>query len=92
MSRVSDTGESLRAATKRSDDWTWTRVEPLLRQGAELWRPSRLRNYFTRFPNDPHREGNGVGWLSPGRIRKLEAAGVLMRVGVDAYALKGDRT
>jgi hypothetical protein len=82
---VSEVGESTAAINARCDDNTWPRVLLALQSGATLYRPARLTRYFTRCQDD--RDPNdGIG-ISATRVKKLELAGVLVRVGVDSYTL-----
>jgi hypothetical protein len=82
---VSDVGESAASINARGDDNSWPRVLLALQSGATLFRPTRLTRYFTKCQDD--RDPNdGIG-ISATRVKKLEAAGVLVRVGVDCYAL-----
>lgn len=81
--RAQETGESSASIRSRGDDRSWPDVLRILRSGATLVRLPRLRDYFT---------DNGTGVvgeraLSATRVKKLEAAGVLQRVGVDRYGL-----
>ena len=80
-----ETGESTAAINARSDDRSWELALPQLRDGALLKRIStKVRNYYTDDPKRPDLFRIGI---SPLRVKKLEAAGTLMRVGVETYAL-----
>ena len=82
---ASETGESTASVNARCDDNTWTRVLLALQSGATIYRPTKLTRYYTKCQDD--RDPNdGIG-LSATRIKKLELAGILVRVGVDRYAL-----
>jgi hypothetical protein len=56
-----------------------------LQSGATLFRPVRLKNYYTMCHDDLD-PNNGIG-ISATRVRKLEQAGIVIRIGVDRYAL-----
>lgn len=80
-----ETGESTAAINARSDDRSWELALPQLQEGALMKRiSSKVRNYYTDDPERPDLFRIGI---SPLRIKKLEAAGVLVRVGVETYAL-----
>lgn len=80
-----ETGESTAAINARSDDRSWEQALPQLRDGALLKRVStKVRNYYTDDPKRPDLFRIGI---SPLRVKKLEASGVLVRVGVETYAL-----
>ena len=82
---ASETGESAASTNARCDDNAWPRVFLALQSGATMYRPTKLTRYYTKCKDD--RDPNdGIG-LSASRIKKLELAGVLARVGVDRYAL-----
>jgi len=82
---VSEVGESTAAINARCDDNTWPRVLLALQSGATIYRPVRLTRYFTKCQDD--RDPNdGIG-ISATRVKKLEQVGILVRVGVDRYAL-----
>jgi hypothetical protein len=81
----SETGESSRAIAKRGDDHVWPRIEAALRGGATLYRPVKLTKYFTETADDRD-PNNGIG-MTAARVRKLEAEGILHRVGVERYAM-----
>jgi|SRR6185369_17570844 len=82
---ASDVGESVASINSRCDDNTWPRVLAALQSGATLFRPVRLTRYFTRCQDD--RDPNdGIG-ISATRVKNLESVGILIRVGVDCYAL-----
>jgi hypothetical protein len=82
---VSETGESTASIRARGDQTNWPHVESALRDGAELQRPMGLRDYYTRglADRDP-RNGRGI---TAAMVRRLEADGVIARVGVDTYKL-----
>ena len=82
MTRPPDTGESMAAMHRRSDDREWPRVLAALEAGATLVRPHRLRDYYV-----DRGQGPGNGMLTAARVRKLEHDGMLRRVGVDRYGL-----
>lgn len=82
-SRAAETGESSASIVRRRDDRSWPGVLRMLQAGATLVRPSRLRDYYT----DAGPEHFGETSLSASRVKKLEAAGILQRVGVDRYGL-----
>lgn len=64
---------------------SWTQALPQLRDGAVLKRiSSKVRNYYTDDPKRPDLFRIGI---SPARIKKLEREAVLIRVGVETYAL-----
>jgi len=82
---VSETGESAASINARCDDNAWPRVLLALQSGATLFRPAKLTRYYTKCQDD--RDPNdGIG-ISATRVKKLELAGILVRVGVDRYAL-----
>jgi hypothetical protein len=82
---VSDTGESAASINARCDDNAWPRVLLALKSGATLFRPVRFTRYFTKCQDDCD-PNDGIG-ISATRVKKLELSGVLVRVGVDRYAL-----
>jgi hypothetical protein len=82
MSRVYDTGESSASIRARMDDTQWPDVLKALEEGATLYRPARMRDYYIRKGADI-----GGGCLSATRVKKLEEKGILQRVGVDTYGL-----
>lgn len=83
-----DTGESTASINRRQDERAWPDIESALRDGATLYRPPRLRDFYTRGLNPKdRREGR---CLSAARVRRLVNEGVLMRVGVDEYGLTED--
>jgi len=82
---ASETGESAAATNARCDDNTWPRVLLALQSGATMFRPTKLTRYYTKCQDDCD-PNDGIG-LSATRVKKLELAGVLVRVGVDRYAL-----
>lgn len=82
---ASETGESAAATNARCDDNAWPRVLSALESGATIYRPTKLTRYYTKCQDDRD-PNNGIG-LSATRIKKLESAGILVRVGVDRYAL-----
>jgi len=82
---ASETGESAASTNARCDDNAWPRVLSALQSGATMYRPTKLTRYYTKCLDD--RDPNdGIG-LSATRIKKLELVGILVRVGVDRYAL-----
>jgi len=82
---ASEAGESAASINARCDDNAWPRVLLALKSGATMYRPAKLTRYYTKCQDD--RDPNdGIG-LSATRIKKLELARVLVRVGVDRYAL-----
>lgn len=81
---ASDVGESATSINARCDDNSWPRVLLALQSGATLFRPAKLTRYYTKCLDD--RDPNdGIG-ISATRVKKLEIAGVLVRIGVDRYA------
>jgi hypothetical protein len=80
-----ETGESTASINARCDDNAWPRVLSALQSGATLFRPVRLKNYYTMCHDDLN-PNNGIG-ISATRVRKLELAGIVIRIGVDRYAL-----
>ncbi len=74
-----DTGESTADIVRRGDDRAWTDVLADLQAGIALQRPAKLRDYYTI--------GGKGRCLSASRVKRLESHGVLVRAGVDAYAL-----
>ena len=82
---VSDVGESPASINARSDDNSWPRVLLALQSGATLFRPTKLTRYYTKCQDDRD-PNNGIG-ISATRVKKLELSGILVRVGVDRYAL-----
>lgn len=81
----SETGESSATINVRSDDNAWPRVLSALQSGATLFRPAKLTRYFTKCQDDLD-PNDGVG-ISATRVKKLEQAGILIRIGVDRYSL-----
>lgn len=80
-----ETGESTAAINARSDDRSFALAHPQMLEGALLKRiSSKVRNYYTDDPKRPDLFRIGI---SPQRVKKLEAAGTLVRVGVETYAL-----
>jgi hypothetical protein len=82
---VSEVGESAASINARCDDNTWPRVLLALQSGATLYRPARLTRYFTKC-HDDRDPNDGIG-ISATRVKKLELAGILVRVGIERYAL-----
>lgn len=82
---ASETGESAASTRARMDAEVWPRVLIALQGGATLRRPTGIKNYYT-FCRDERDDNHGIG-ISPTLIKKLESAGVLVRSGVDRYAL-----
>ncbi|HEY1898614.1 MAG TPA: hypothetical protein VGG49_02365 [Steroidobacteraceae bacterium] len=80
-----DTGESTASINRRADDAAWPVIEAALRDGAELYRPTRLRCYATRALAD--RDPRNGRTISEAAVGRMVAAGKLVRVGVDVYAL-----
>jgi hypothetical protein len=80
-----ETGESTASINARCDDNAWHRVLSALQSGATLFRPVRLKNYYTMCHDDLD-PNNGIG-ISATRVRRLEQAGIVIRIGVDRYAL-----
>ncbi|MEX2450931.1 MAG: hypothetical protein WD407_08765 [Rhodospirillales bacterium] len=80
---MNNTGESTASINKRVDDESWPAVKEGLEKRMTLWKPPRLANYYLDRGNGDY----GGGCLSPARVRKLEAEGVLVHVGVCRYAL-----
>ncbi len=80
-----EVGESTASINARCDDNAWPRVLSALQSGATLFRPVKLKNYYTMCHDELH-PNNGIG-ISATRVRKLEQAGLLIRIGVDRYAL-----
>jgi hypothetical protein len=78
----SHTGEATSAIIKRQDDANWPRVHAALSEGAILWKPVKISNYYIRRGNE-----TGGGCLSMTRIRKLERDGVIELVGPFTYRL-----
>lgn len=80
--------DSTAAVNQRLNDMSWPAVLGLLREGAMLFRPTRMRDYYT-WPRP------GMGFV-PGhcitvsRVKQLEADGVLMSIGADQYGLSPD--
>ena len=82
---ANETGESTASMTARSDNNAWPRVNEALHSGATLFRPSGMSRYFTKCKNDLD-PNDGIG-ISASMVKRLEASGVLIRVGVDLYGL-----
>lgn len=82
---TSETGESSASINSRSDDNAWSRVVSALQSGATLFRPAKLTRYYTKCHDDCD-PNEGIG-ISATRVKKLDQAGALIRVGVDKYAL-----
>ena len=82
----SETGVSTAAMNRSSDDAAWGKILPHLldHPGHTLFRPARLDAYYV---HDGMASVGFLGRLTKTRIRKLEAEGVLMHVGVDRYTL-----
>ncbi len=74
--RAPDTGETTAAINRRHDYAAWRSILPRLEAGRVLKRERTGRYYV-----------DGDGSLTPAGIRRLEAAGLIRRVGVDVYAL-----
>lgn len=61
----------------------------LLRGGAVLFRPTKMRDYYTwpAHPGAPYVEAMG---LTATRVKNLASNGVLLNIGVDRYGLNPD--
>lgn len=85
MSRRNDAGESSASIRARHDEHRWPQVRAALENGATIYRPTGLRDFYTQCRDD--RDAlHGLG-VSHVLVKRLEAEGVLRVVGVDRYGL-----
>lgn len=90
MTSRNDIGESSASIRAREDREKWPRVREALHQGATLYRPAKLKDYYThcRDDRDPL---HGLG-ITAALVKRLETQGVLRIVGVDRYGLVPDES
>ncbi len=66
------------------DEEEWPQVLQVLKAGATLYRPPKLRRFFPQFPDG---QFSGAGSVSPSFVKKMEASKVLTKVGADRYII-----
>lgn len=86
---TSDTGETAAQHAARISDKAWPDIKGALKAGAVLRRPMGMKDYYT-VGLEPGDRRNGR-CLFASRVKKLEQAGTLVRVGVDTYRLGDDQ-
>lgn len=83
--------DSSQAVNKRSDDSSEVKaLVALQKPGATLFKPAKIDNYYV-FTKDPADADNESHRLTATRIKRLEADGTIINVGVNRYALNPDK-